>query len=85
LRANIEDLIESHSRRRVRLWLLLAGLVLHVIFAVSCGGSNAKQHAEAPSGNESTKTEEQAGVDLEHPSLGDEDAPVILTEYADYQ
>jgi protein-disulfide isomerase len=24
-------------------------------------------------------------VDLEHPSLGDEDAPVVLTEYADYQ
>ncbi|MDQ3999429.1 MAG: DsbA family protein [Actinomycetota bacterium] len=29
--------------------------------------------------------EEQAGADLEHPSLGSEDAPVVLIEYADYQ
>ena len=86
MRENIEGLIVSHSRRRMRHWLLRAGLVLLVIFAVSCGGgSSAEQRAEAPSENESVGSEEQAAVDLEHPSLGDEDAPVVLTEYADYQ
>ncbi len=69
----------------MRHWLLRAGLVLLAIFAVSCGGSNAEQRSEAPSENESAGSEEQAAVDLEHPSLGDEDAPVVLTEYADYQ
>ncbi len=85
MRENIEGLIVGHSRRRMRHWLLRAGLVLLAIFAVSCGGSNAEQRAEAPSENESAGSEEQAAVDLEHPSLGDEDAPVVLTEYADYQ
>ena len=43
-------------------------------FAVSCGGTTAEQGAEP-----------QASADLDHPSLGDANAPVVLTEYADYQ
>ncbi len=82
---NIEGLGVGHSRRRMRLWLLCAGLVLLIIVAASCSGSNAEQRAEAPSGNEPAGSEEQAAVDFEHPSLGNEYAPVILTEYADYQ
>ncbi len=38
-------------------------------FAVSCGGTTA----------------ERASVELDRPTLGDENAPVVLTEYADYQ
>ncbi len=28
---------------------------------------------------------QEAGADLGNPSLGDEDAPVLMVEYADYQ
>ena len=52
-------------------------------FAVSCGGTAAEQRAE--NGPQGGSGEEQASADLEHPSLGDENAPVVLTEYADYQ
>ncbi len=33
----------------------------------------------------SAETQEAAGADLGNPSLGDEDAPVLMVEYADYQ
>ena len=59
-------------------WLPFAGLALLALligaFAVSCGGTGAEQPAEP-----------QASADLDHPSLGNENAPVVLTEYADYQ
>ena len=48
-------------------------------FAVSCGGTAAEQGAEQSDG------EERASVELDRPTLGDENAPVVLTEYADYQ
>jgi hypothetical protein len=55
--------------------LPFASLALLVgAFAVSCGGTTAEQGAEP-----------QASADLDHPSLGDTNAPVVLTEYADYQ
>ena len=61
-------------------WPLLAGLMLVALLAaVSCGASG-KQGAKDPTGDGS-----QASVDLEHPSLGEEDAPVVLVEYSDYQ
>jgi protein-disulfide isomerase len=44
-------------------------------FAVSCGGTAAER--DGP--------EERASVELDRPTLGDENAPVVLTEYADYQ
>ncbi len=75
-------------------WPLLAGLVLIVLLAaVSCGGAAGEQRAKENVENEQASVERpqaetgepQAGVALEHPSLGDEDAPVVITEYADYQ
>ena len=64
--------------------LSFAGLALLALligaFAVSCGGTSAEQGAEPRDG-----CEEPASVELDHPSLGDENAPVVLTEYADYQ
>ena len=48
-------------------------------FAGSCGGTAAEQGAEPRDG------EEWASVELDRPTLGDENAPVVLTEYADYQ
>ncbi len=78
-------------------WLTLAVLSLFgllVLAAVSCGGG--EQRAENPTEDEAQSGsdagsgeagsgEEQAAVDLDHPSLGDENAPVVMTEYADYQ
>jgi hypothetical protein len=66
---------------------LLAGLALLVLATVSCGGAAGEQRAEEPSGEESQAGSggEQAAVDLGHPSMGDENAPIVLTEYADYQ
>ena len=65
-------------------WLSFAGLALLALligaFAASCGGTSAEQGAEPRD-----RGEERASVDLDHPSLGDENAPVVLTEYADYQ
>ena len=61
-------------------WLPFAGFALLALligaFAVSCGGTGT----EPQDGGE-----ERALVELDHPVLGDEDAPVVLTEYADYQ
>ena len=85
MRENIEGPTTDHSNRRTRLWLLRAGLVLLALATVSCGGPSAEQRAKDSAGDEPAEGEEQAAVDLEHPSLGDEDAPVVLTEYADYQ
>jgi protein-disulfide isomerase len=85
VRKNIESPATSLSKRKMRLWLLRAGFALFALVAVSCGGPGAEQRAADPAGDEPAGSEEQAAVDLEHPSLGDEDAPVVLTEYADYQ
>ncbi len=71
-----------HNRfDKVTTRLSFVGLALLIgAFAVSCGGTAAEQGAEPQDGGE-----EQASVELGHPALGDENAPVVLTEYADYQ
>ena len=68
-------------------WPLFAGLALVALLvgvaAISCGGATGEQRAQDsqdPAGNEP-----QAAADLGHPSLGEKDAPVVMTEYADYQ
>ena len=79
-------------------WALLAGLALVALLAgvtaISCGGAVGKQGAEEPlrDGTQATaeKTQAgtdvaQAGADLGHPSLGEEDAPVLMIEHSDYQ
>lgn len=68
----------GRSSEKGKIWLPCAGLLLLALlagaFAVSCGGTVAEQPAEP-----------QASADLDHPTLGAENAPVVLTEYADYQ
>ena len=78
---------EKKSVGERRVYPLLAGLALLVLATVSCGGAAGEQRAEEPFGEESKVGSggEQAAVDLEHPSRGNENAPVVLTEYADYQ
>jgi hypothetical protein len=55
-------------------------MLVALLAAVSCGATAGKQGAKDPVGDGS-----QASGDLEHPSLGGEDAPVVLIEYGDYQ
>ena len=65
---------------------LLAGLALFTLLAaVSCGGTVGEQRAEGPATQASAEKPQEAGAGLGHPSLGDEDAPVVVVEYADYQ
>jgi len=64
--------------RRRSTWPPLALVALLVgTFAISCGGSG-EQRAEAPA-------EDEPEAAVEYPSLGDEGAPVNMTEYADFQ
>jgi hypothetical protein len=74
--------VSGWVKRKGSAWQL-AGLALFALLVgvatVACGAAG-QQSSEDPSGEG-----EQATVDLEHPSLGDEDAPVVMTEYADYQ
>ncbi len=70
--------------------LILAALVATVF--VGCGGAGGggssegseKQQASRTAGSSGQKAE-GAGSSLEHPALGTADAPVVLTEYSDYQ
>jgi len=79
-------------------WPLLTslGLVTLLVFIAACGGGAESQHAEKePAAEETQATAENSqvaseearntGADLENPSLGDENAPVVMIEYADYQ
>jgi len=44
-----------------------------------------KSSEQAASESESAAGESEAGGKLEHPTLGDADAPVVMTDYSDYQ
>ena len=76
-----EGLLEN-GRFEVRrpAWPLFAALALVAILAaVSCGGTAGEQRAEG------SATDARAAADLEHLSLGEEGAPVVLVEYSDLQ
>jgi hemolysin activation/secretion protein len=82
------------------LWPLLAGLALFALLAaVSCGGAPGEQATKEPDKEEQDpierpeETPEEPGEEDEPsdepsdepPSLGEDGAPVVLVEYADYQ
>jgi hypothetical protein len=68
---------------RRRLWLLLAEFALFSLligsFTLSCGGTTVEQRAEKAAEDDDPQST------VEHPGLGDEGAPVVMTEYADFQ
>lgn len=67
-------------------WPIVALVVLLAGLAVSCGG--AAGSGGTPASDESGSARagaEQAQTPLGAPSLGEEDAPVVVTEYSDYQ
>ena len=82
-------MVNDPVKRKRPVWWLVASLSLFALLvgAVACGGATGQRSSEKPSGGEPQASggEEQAAADLEHPSLGDEGAPVVMTEYADYQ
>ena len=66
-------------------WSLLVGLALVALLAaVSCSAAGEQAEDTAASGSR-TGEEPEAGADLGHPALGEENAPVVLIEYADFQ
>ena len=68
--------------------MLLAclGLVALLVFISACGGGAGSQRAEEKPLKEVASAEtREAGAHLGSPSLGDEDAPVLMVEYADFQ
>ena len=85
------------GKGKERGWILLVGLTLTVLLAgvcaVSCGGALGQRRGEEVAGGGTDATEEtqsgaeagQAGADLEHPSKGQQNAPVLIIEHSDYQ
>ena len=79
------DVRTGRSKSRA---LLAAVAVFALALAASCGGASAgggggsQQPAKSGAQEDAPAKEEQA---LGSESLGDADAPVVLTEYADYQ
>jgi len=78
--------------------LVLISLLATVSYLTGCGGAgnggssqvSEKQQASQTAGSSEQKPEDeessrQASGRLGHPALGDADAPVVLTEYSDYQ
>jgi hypothetical protein len=78
-----------------RLWPLFVGLPLIMAVAVAAvllsgeRSQPSRQGQNPPSeGRQARSGGEQAsrgGAELGHPSLGRKDAPVVMTEYADFQ
>ena len=78
--------------------LILAALVMATILA-GCVGAGSGGSSQAPEKQQASRTaasseqktegagssEQASGERLGHPALGDADAPVVLTEYSDYQ
>ena len=83
-------MLEARFKRRrvVRLLLTSLGLVALLVFISACGGGGGagnQRAEEKPSKEVASAETREAGADLGSPSLGDEDAPVVMMEYADYQ
>ncbi len=75
-----------------RLWPLFVGLPL--ILAVAVAAVLLSGERSQPAGQEQSPRSEEQGpqeqasrgsAELGHPSLGSEDAPVVMIEYGDFQ
>ena len=79
---------ERHKSRRTARSLFATVAVLALALAASCGGQSGSGGGGQPAGQttgggggEAPAAEQAVG----HPALGDANAPVVLTEYGDYQ
>jgi protein-disulfide isomerase len=89
--------LDVYTKKRGML-LILAALVATVF--VGCGAGNSSQSSgqeeqqresqtagspEKTASQTASSSEQASGERLGHPALGSADAPVVLTEYSDYQ
>jgi hypothetical protein len=86
-------------RKKEGVLLILIALLATVSYLTGCGGAGSggssqareEQQASRSAGSSEQKTEgagssgQARSERLGHPAIGDADAPVVLTEYADYQ
>jgi hypothetical protein len=82
-----QDLAQNgHTEGKRLATSLLVGLALVALFAVSCVSATEEQRQDPVGGGSWVGSEEaQAEADVWHPALGNENAPVFLVEYADFQ
>ncbi len=79
-----EDRISAGSGRARRELLALV-MVLAGILAVSCGSPGTGPGTAGEGANTGTGGTRTAAETLGNPSLGDEDAPVVMVEWGDFQ
>jgi protein-disulfide isomerase len=72
--------------------LILAALAATVLIGCAAGsGGSSQQSAEQQAPKKADSSEQKAegpvssGKQLGHPALGSADAPVVMTEFSDYQ
>jgi protein-disulfide isomerase len=73
--------------------LILAALMATILVGCAAGsGGSSQQSAERQAPKEKADSSEQkaedpgsSGEQLGHPALGSADAPVVMTEFSDYQ
>lgn len=68
------------GRRTLQPLLASLGLVALLVFIAACGSGGAGSKRANSSGEN-----RESGAVLGNPILGDEDAPVLMIEYADFQ
>jgi hypothetical protein len=84
-------------KKEVGRLLILIALLATVSYLTGCGGAGsgsssqlseeqqASRSARATEPEDEESSGEASGGRLGHPALGEADAPVVLTEYSDYQ
>ena len=87
---------DAHTRNLGILALLVLAALVVALSACGAGSGGSSQSSEKQQAPETAGTSEQetggagsperaSGRRLEHPALGSAEAPVVLTEYSDYQ
>ena len=79
--------------KKVGVLLILIALLATVSYLAGCASTGSRDSSQSSEGQQASRTagptepedEESSGGRLGHPALGDADAPVVLTEYSDYQ
>jgi hypothetical protein len=83
---------DTYTKKVAVLFILIA-LLATVSYLAGCAATvsrDSSQSSEEPqasrtAGSTEPEDEESSGGPLGHPALGEADAPVVLTEYSDYQ
>jgi uncharacterized protein YceK len=79
--------------KKVGVLFILIAFLATVSYLAGCASTGSRDSSQSSEGQQASRTagptesedEESSGGRLGHPALGDADAPVVLTEYSDYQ